>query len=78
MLYEVITNQVHLMLRKDIRDAVANGQFNIYTAEHVEDVMELLSEMPRGEADEGGRFSENSFNRRIQDRIEELQQLQIV
>ncbi|MEZ5481512.1 MAG: ATP-binding protein [Porticoccaceae bacterium] len=68
-------NQVNLMLRADVRKAVAEKRFSIYTAKHVDDVMEILSGYPRGEFESGGQFSEGSFNRKIQNRIEALQQL---
>jgi len=67
-------NQVHLMLREDVRLAVEAGQFHIFTAEHVEDVMELLSGMPRG-VFEDEAWTEGSFNRRVDDRILQLQGL---
>jgi lon-related putative ATP-dependent protease len=67
-------NRVHLMLREDVRDAVAAGQFRICTAEHVEDFMELLSGLPRGEELEG-EYTEGSFNRRVVDRINHWQKL---
>ncbi len=63
------------MLDREVRDAVAAGKFRIYTAAHVEEVMELLSGLPRGERDASGEFPEGSFNRMIQDRITELQEL---
>jgi lon-related putative ATP-dependent protease len=72
-------NRVHLMLRADVRDAVAAGEFHIYTAEHVEDVMELLSGLPRGTFEAKGldteAWSEGSFNARVAQRILELQTL---
>ena len=70
------TNQVHLMLRDDIRKAVADGLFSIYCAANVEDVMEVLSGQPRGKRNAGGGFSKNSFNYRVQQRIAKLQKLQ--
>lgn len=70
------TNQVHLMLRDDIRQAVADGLFSIYCAAKIEDVMEILSELPRGKLNAKGKFSRNSFNYRVQQRITELQKLQ--
>lgn len=70
------SNQVHLMLNEDIRDAVKEGLFNIYTARHIEDVMEILSALPRGKINAEGVYSRNSFNFRIQHRVKELQQLQ--
>ena len=69
------SNQVHLMLRKDVREAVAAEKFTVHTAQHVEDVMEILSGLPRGTRNKKGEFSKNSFNRIIQDRITELQNL---
>jgi len=68
-------NRVHLMLRQDIREAVEAGKFNVYTADHVEDVMELLSGLPRGERDKENRFPDDTFNGIVQNRIERLQKL---
>ena len=68
-------NQVHLMLREDIRQAVAQRQFNIYIAEDVEDVMEILSGQTRGKADAEGHYPQDSFNFKVQQRVSELQQL---
>ena len=69
-------NQVHLMLRKNVREAVANGDFSIYPVRHVTEVMQLLSGMPPGNLDDKGQYPKQSFNYRIQQRIEQLQQSQ--
>ena len=69
-------NQVHLMLRKNVREAVANGEFNIYPVQHVTEVMQLLSGMPPGSLDRKGQYPKQSFNYLIQQRIEQLQQAQ--
>jgi predicted ATP-dependent protease len=68
------TNAVHLMLREDVRAAVNSGQFRISTASHVEDVMEALSGLPRGELSDGA-YPEGTFNRLVVDRIVKLQGL---
>ncbi len=70
------TNQVHLMLGEEVRRSVADGRFSIYCADHVEDVMEILSALPRGKLNRDGHFSRRSFNHIVQNRIEEMQQLQ--
>ncbi len=70
------SNQVHLMLRRDIREAVSNGRFHIHTAEHVDDVMQALADLSMGEVDSDGRYPADSVNGRITARIEELQALQ--
>ncbi len=69
------SNQVHLMLRQDVRDAVAAGQFHVYTATVVDDVMEQLCGLPRGTPDAQGRYPEDSFNGRLQRRIDTLRSL---
>lgn len=69
-------NRVHLMLPEEIRQAVSAGKFNIYCAEQVEDVMEILSALPRGKLKKDGQFSARSFNQRIQRRVEKLQKSQ--
>lgn len=69
-------NQVHLMLRKELREAVSKKQFHIFTVQSIDDIMELLSGLSRGKVNREGRFSKKSFNSKIQLRIEELQKLQ--
>jgi lon-related putative ATP-dependent protease len=69
-------NRVHLMLRQDVRDAVEAGNFHLFTSSHVEDVMELLSGLPRGVAGSDNAYPPDSCNGMVQRRIEQLQQLQ--
>lgn len=69
-------NQPHLMLRDEVRDAVTQGQFHIFTATHVEDVMERLCGLPAGVLEENGEFSGGSFQRAVQERVAQLQQIQ--
>ncbi len=67
-------NRLHLMLHRDVRDAVEAGRFHIYPAATVEDVMGLLCGLEAGVGD--GIYPEGSFNRRVADRISQLQQSQ--
>ncbi|MDH3634329.1 MAG: AAA family ATPase [Gammaproteobacteria bacterium] len=69
-------NQAHLMLHKDVREAVKKGAFNIYVAEQVEDVMRLLTGLEPGKADASGNYPQKSFNYRVQQRIKQLQSIQ--
>jgi predicted ATP-dependent protease len=69
-------NQVHLMLHKDVREAVKKREFFIYPVEQVEDVMRLLSGLEPGQADLKGAYPRKSFNYRVQQRIEKLQKMQ--
>jgi len=37
------SNEVHLMLRRDVLDAVAAGQFQVYSADSIDEALELLT-----------------------------------
>ena len=49
-------NRRHLMLDREVVDAVANGLFHIHTAEHASEGMELLTGCAFGVADEAGVY----------------------
>lgn len=66
------TNVVHLMLREDVVQAVAEGRFAVYAVESVDQALELLTGVVAGEADPNGVFPEGSINRRVGDRLAEL------
>ncbi|MGC2049163.1 MAG: ATP-binding protein [Gallionella sp.] len=53
-------NRHHLMLERKVVEAVANGLFHIYTADHVSAGMELLTGCPFGVADEKGDYPPGS------------------
>ena len=69
-------NQVHLMLDKDVREAVNKDKFSIYPVRHVTEVMQLLSGLQPGGPNDKGQFPKKSFNRLIQQRIDNLQNMQ--
>jgi len=64
------SNVQHLMLRQDVSDAVAKGQFHIHAIEHVEQALQLLSGMEVGQLDEQGEYPEDSFNAAIAQRLQ--------
>ncbi len=53
-------NRRHLMLERNVVEAVARGLFHIYTADHVSAGMELLTGYPFGNADEAGSYPPGS------------------
>ncbi|MDY6816986.1 MAG: Lon-insertion domain-containing protein, partial [Pseudomonadota bacterium] len=63
------SNVEHLMLRKDVRDAMGEGRFTIYPISDINEAIELLTDMEAGVADENGDYPEGSFNRKVQDRL---------
>ncbi|MCG2633993.1 MAG: AAA family ATPase [Gammaproteobacteria bacterium] len=65
-------NAKHLMLRQDVVDAVAAGQFQIYGISSIDEGIELLTGYSAGQADEQGEFPDGSVNHRVARRINEL------
>ncbi len=59
-------NQRHLMLERRVIEAVEQGLFHIYTADHVSDGMELLMGLPAGVVDEEGEYPRGSVLGRAQ------------
>ncbi|MDT8320360.1 MAG: hypothetical protein RQ826_07515, partial [Xanthomonadales bacterium] len=59
----------HLMLRKDVRQAVEAGKFRVYAVDHVDRCLEVLTGLPAGERDEKGAYPKDSMNRRISERL---------
>jgi lon-related putative ATP-dependent protease len=65
-------NVIHLMLRADVRQAVADGTFHIYPVNTVDEGLEILTGVPAGEMDDEGYYPEDSVHGRVQDRLEEI------
>lgn len=66
------SNVKHLMLRKDIVDAVRHGQFHLFAIEHVDQAMSLLTSRDAGVSDGRGEFSPGSINAAIKRRLHDL------
>jgi predicted ATP-dependent protease len=62
-------NAHELMLRTDVRDAVAAGQFSVYAINTVDEGIELLTGIPAGIPDATGEYPEGSVNRRVADQL---------
>ncbi|GAB6851518.1 Lon protease family protein [Paraburkholderia kururiensis] len=58
-------NVKHLMLREDVVEAAAAGQFHIYAIATVDEAIGLLTGLPAGEADAQGNFPAQSVNARV-------------
>jgi len=65
-------NAATLMLREDLVEAVAAGKFHIWTACHVDEVIELLTGVPAGEPGPDGAYPPDSVNGRVNHRLLEL------
>ena len=69
------SNVAHLMLRRDVVEAVAAGRFHVWAVETVDDALELLTGVAVGAPDAGGTLPEGSLNQRVAQRLEHLAEL---
>ncbi len=69
-------NVKHLMLRQEVVDAAAAGQFHIYAVSTIDEGITLLTGIPAGEADQDGDYPEDTINGRVVARLIELDEKQ--
>jgi predicted ATP-dependent protease len=62
----------HLMLRRDVIDAVEARQFHIYPVRTVDEGLAILTGLPAGERDASGNYPEGTLNHRIRTRLTEF------
>jgi len=65
-------NLKNLMLKKEVIDAVQNGQFHIYAIDNIEEGIELLTGMPAGQLQPDGTYPEGTLNFLVSKRLQEL------
>ena len=65
------TNVVNLMLKEEVVDAVASGQFHIFAIDTVDDGIELLTGIKAGVADKNGKFPKGTVNYQVQQSLNE-------
>ncbi|MGM0704365.1 MAG: Lon protease family protein [Bacteroidota bacterium] len=63
------SNVPHLMLRQDIVDAVAAGNFHVYPVETIDEGIALLTGQPAGTRGDDGTYPANSINGRVEERL---------
>ena len=71
------SNVQHLVLRKDVIDAVREGRFHVYAVDQVDAAMELLCGRPAGRARRNGEFAPKTINGRVQQRLVEFARLRM-
>ena len=65
-------NVRHLMLRKDVIEAVKDSRFHIWPIATVDDGMEILTNVEAGNLQLDGSFPEHTVNHLVQDRLREF------
>lgn len=69
------SNVKHLMLRKDVVQAAAEGRFHVYAVQSADEAISLLTGMPAGARDERGEFPPGAVNRRVEERLLQFSRL---
>jgi len=64
------SNVRHLMLRRDVVSAAAEGKFTVYPIDTVDQGLELLTGIPAGEPDAAGGYPPGTLNQRIAARLD--------
>jgi lon-related putative ATP-dependent protease len=64
------TNVKNLMLRKEVVEAVAEGQFHIWAVSSIDEGITLLTGREAGEADEHGEYPEGTVHRLVHERLQ--------
>ncbi len=65
-------NVQHLMLRRDVVEAVEAGKFHVWAVDHVDQGIEVLTGMPAGEPNDDGTWPEGTINFLVDQRLEDL------
>ncbi|WP_343594467.1 ATP-binding protein [Acinetobacter sp.] len=69
-------NMQHLMLRQDVIDAVAEGQFHIHAINTIDQALEILMAHPVGQLDKKGNYSKHSIYAAVMQQLEYWQAIE--
>ena len=67
-------NRRHLLLRREVVAAVADGRFHVYAVDDVDQAAELLTGVPVGAVAADGRYAPGSLGARVQARLAQFAQ----
>jgi predicted ATP-dependent protease len=65
-------NAKNLMLRQDVVDAVAEGNFHIWSVHSIEEGMEILTGLEFGEQQADGSFPENTLAGKVEQKLDQF------
>ncbi|WP_163123600.1 Lon protease family protein [Acinetobacter portensis] len=69
-------NMEHLMLRKDVIEAVQEGQFHIHAIDTIDQALEILMARPVGKLDKKGRYTKGSIYAAVMAQLEYWQAIE--
>ncbi|MCI5222386.1 MAG: ATP-dependent protease, partial [Candidatus Electrothrix sp. AR4] len=62
-------NRRHLMLKKEVVNAISEKQFSIYLVKTVDEAVSLLTGLDAGECDSAGLYPQDSINGRVEETL---------
>lgn len=65
-------NIQNLMLKQEVVEAVADGQFHIWAISHVDEGLEILTGIPAGVRNDDGTWPEGTVNHRVNERLRQM------
>lgn len=68
------TNVRHLMLKQEVVDAVAQGQFHIWAVSSIDQGIEILTGVPAGKRNKKGEYPPDTINAWVQARFRQIAQ----
>lgn len=66
------SNVKHLVLKQEVIDAVANGEFFIYGIDSVDQALEILTDKKAGKLSKKGTFPKGSVNYKVLERLRDI------
>jgi predicted ATP-dependent protease len=60
------------MLKREVIEAVAGGQFHIWAVSTIDEGIEILTEKPAGQRQEDGSWPEDSVNGMVDRRLRQM------
>ena len=65
-------NVQHMMLRRDVVEAVEKGKFRVHSVSHIDQGIEILTGVKAGERGEDGMYPEGTLYRMVEDKLAEF------
>jgi lon-related putative ATP-dependent protease len=65
-------NVRNLMLKEEVIDAVKDGKFHIYAINHVDEGIEILTDIPAGECDEECNYPEGTIYQKVAEKLKRV------
>ena len=62
----------HLVLKKEVIEAVINGQFHLYGISSVDQALEIMMDKKAGKISKRGNFPRGSINYKVLERLRDI------